>query len=206
MCSLHGGVCARGPARLLSPVPWPDSPLWGSFGLLCCLYRGRRVILGWEPHTVDSLFLLPQLWGREAQKWAIMALGLASAILCRRKEFLPWLDTQEAHQPLFLAAEVVERPVPPHFRPCPSSSCSRPDLQCPQPPAGLPAPAHQASAAPAGLQALARLPLQWRHPAQSLPQLQHGTGWAGGWGHAAKLGGGQGMWSQRGWLSGAGYN
>ncbi|XP_045344843.1 zinc finger protein 385C isoform X3 [Leopardus geoffroyi] len=50
---------------------------------------------------------------------------------------------------------------------------SPPGLQRPQPPAGLPAPACQASAAPAGLQALARLPLQWRHPAQSHPQLQH---------------------------------
>lgn len=81
-----------------------------------------------------------------------------------------------------LAVEGGASPVTPCFRPCPSSSCSRPGLRSPQPAAGLPGPARQASAAPAGLQALAHLPLQWRHPAQSLPQLQHGTGWAGGWG------------------------
>lgn len=86
----------------------------------------------------------------------------------------------------------------PHFRPCPSSSCSRPGVQHPQPPAGLPAPGCQASAAPAGLQALARLPLQWRCAAQSLPQLQHGTGWAGGRGRAAKGGGREGGLRQAG--------
>lgn len=139
-----------------------------------------------------SLLLFPRWWRTEAQKWAVSAQGLASAASWRgRWEFLPWLRTQEAHQPLSLAVEVAASPVTPHFRPCPSSSCSRPGLQCPQPPAGLPAPACQASAAPAGLQALARRPLQWRHPAQSHPQLQHGTGWAGVEGHAAELGGGQ---------------
>lgn len=110
-------------------------------------------------------------------------------LLCEEGDgFCPRPHTQEAHQPLVLAVEVAVSPVAPHFRPCPSSSRSRPSLQCPQPPAGLPAPACQASAAPAGLQALARLPLQWRCPAQSHPQLQHGTGWAGGWGHAAESG------------------
>jgi hypothetical protein len=98
------------------------------------------------------------------------------------------LRLARAHQLFVLAAEVGESPVSPHFRPCPSSSCSRPGLQYPQPPAGLPAPDHSASAAPAGLQALARVPLQWRHPAQSLPQLQHGMGWAGGWRHVTKCG------------------
>lgn len=113
-----------------------------------------------------------------------------------RRELPPWLHTQEAHQPLVLAVEVVEGPVAPRVRPCPSSSCSRPSFQCPQPPAGLPAPACQASAALAGLQALAHLPLQWRCPAQSLPQLQHGrAGLTGGACSRAK--GGQGGWAQR---------
>ena len=113
--------------------------------------------------------------------------GLGQCYLVKREiGALPWLHTQEAHQPL-LAVEVW-LPCGSHFRPCPSPSCSRPSIQCPQPSAGLPAPARQASAAPAGLQALAGLPLQWCRPAQSLPQLQHGRGWAGGWEHAAKLG------------------
>lgn len=109
---------------------------------------------------------------------------------------LGWCDYKEgagsfclgSTWPFVLAAEVVESPVAPHFRPYPSSSCSRSGLQCPQPLAGLPDPAYPASATPTGLEAPARLPPQWHHPAQSLPQLQHGMGWAGGWGHMQVLG------------------
>lgn len=80
------------------------------------------------------------------------------------------------------------------FQRCPSSSCSRSSLQHPQPPAGLPGAAHPASTAHAGLQALARLPLQWHHPAQSLPQLQHGMRLGRRVGACASVGVGKGRW------------
>lgn len=164
-------MCIRGPPQLPSGVHW---------GHNAAPVGEVVILLGWEPRTVNPLLPLP-LWCRgEAQKWAVITLGLASAASWRW-EFLPWLHSQEAHQPLVLSVEGGASPVTPCFRPCPSSSCSRPGLRSPQPAAGLPSPARQASAAPAGLQALAHLPLQWRHPAQSLPQLQHGTGWVGGW-------------------------
>lgn len=120
---------------------------------------------------MDSLTLLPQ------QRWA-------GAVIKRE----PGVAVLAVPQPFVLAAEGGESPVAPHFRPCPSSFCSRPGLQRPQPLAGLPDPVHPDSATPAGLEAFAGLPPQWRRPAQSLRQLQQGMGWAGGWEHAQVLG------------------
>ena len=155
--------------------------------------RGTIILLGWEPGTVASLLLFSPVVERRSIEMGCNHHGPGQCYFVKRKTgpsgLAPSTPKTPARQPLVLAAEGGGSP---RFRPCPSSSCSRPGLRRPQPPAGLPAPAHQASAAPAGLQALAGLPLQRRRPAHSLPQLQHGTGWAGGWGHAAELGAGAG--------------
>lgn len=65
---------------------------------------------------MDPLLPLPQWCRGEMQKWSIITLGLASAALWRQ-EFLPWLHSQEAHQPLVLAVEGGASPVTPRFRP-----------------------------------------------------------------------------------------
>lgn len=70
-------VC-QGPALapLSPPLAW--LPLRIHLGLC---EGGRVILLGWEPYAVDSLLLLPPLWRGEAQRWAVLALGLARAPL-----------------------------------------------------------------------------------------------------------------------------
>ena len=67
----------------------PDSPLGFTGAIMLPLRWGVGVVgvvvilLGWEPGTVDPLLPLPQWCRGEAQKWAVITLGLASAALWR---------------------------------------------------------------------------------------------------------------------------
>lgn len=80
-----GLTCNKLETQCISQSPWccvcVRTPLaWDSLGYFCYLYRG------WEGHppglgTTNCGLLLPWLWRGEAQKWAVIALGLASATL-----------------------------------------------------------------------------------------------------------------------------